>query len=80
MKKVFLIFATAVSLAACNNTADTAADKKDSVDSVAGEKKESIDSIAGEKKEQVDSAADKMKAGIDKVDSASKAIDTATKK
>lgn len=80
MKKVFLIFATAVSLAACSNSADTAADKKDSIDSAASEKKEMIDSTADQRKDAVDSAADKMKTGVDKMDSARKAMDTATKK
>ena len=77
MKKAFLIFATAVSLAACSNSSDTAADTKDSIDSSANTMKENIDSTADQKKDAVDSTADKMK---ENVDSASKSADSATKK
>lgn len=80
MKKAFLVFATAVSLAACSNSSNSAADTKDSIDSAASEKKEMIDSTADQKKDMIDSSADKMKEGVDKIDSAKNAMDTATKK
>ena len=80
MKKVFLLFITVASLTACSNSANTAADTKDSIDSAAGEKKEAIDSTAEQKKDMIDSSAERMKEGVDKVDSANKAMDTATKK
>jgi hypothetical protein len=39
MKKLLVVFAIAGSLVACNNAADSVADAKDSVDSVASETK-----------------------------------------
>jgi hypothetical protein len=66
MKKVFFAFITVASLTACSNSAN--------------EKKEAVDSTAEQKKEAIDSTADKMKEGMDKVDSAGKAMDSATKK
>ena len=60
MKKLLVIFAIAGSLFACNNAADTTADAKDSIDSVASETKEVIDSTAEQAKDSlnmIDSAA-----------------------
>lgn len=72
MKKVFLILVTAASLAACDNSANTVADKKDSIDSTASEKKEMIDSTAEQKKDKVDSTAENMKEAMEKKDSTHK--------
>ena len=43
MKKLLLVFAIAGSLVACNNAADSTAEAKDSVDSVASETKDMVD-------------------------------------
>lgn len=78
MKKVFLLLVTAASFAACNNSANTAADTKDSLDSIANAKKEMIDSTAEEKKERVDSTTENMKNAVESRDSAIKAHDKDT--
>ncbi len=72
MKKLLVVFAIAVSLVACNNAADSTADAKDSVDSVASETKDMIDSTAEQKMDNVDSLAEKKKDSLDKIDSAAK--------
>lgn len=72
MKKLLVIFALAGSLVACNNAADSTADAKDSVDSVASETKDMIDSTAEHKMDVVDSTAEQAKDSLNKVDSAKK--------
>ena len=72
MKKLFIVLAVAGALTACNNSADTAASAKDSLDSIANEKKEVIDSTAQEKKEMVDSTTTEKKEAIKKIDSLNK--------
>lgn len=72
MKKVFLLFIVAGSLAACNNSSETTENKKDSIDSVAGQKKEIVDSSAQAKKDAIDSNASAKKATLDKMDSLNK--------
>lgn len=72
MKKLLVVFAIAGSLVACNNAADSTADAKDSVDSVASETKDMIDSTAEQKMDNVDSLADQKKDSLDKIDSAAK--------
>jgi hypothetical protein len=69
MKRLFVILALAGSLAACNNSADTTGEKKDSIDSLASEKKDIVDSTASEKKDMIDSTAEKKKDALDKADS-----------
>jgi len=69
MKKLFIVLAVAGALAACNNSADTAAERKDSIDSIANERKDNIDSTAEQKKAMVDSTAAEKKEAIDKLDS-----------
>lgn len=71
MKKLFAIIAIAGSLVACNNAADSTAEVKDSIDSIASEKTEAIDSAAAAKTEAVDSLAEAAKDSVDKKDSAS---------
>ena len=72
MKKLLVVFAVAVSLAACNNAADSTADAKDSIDSVANEKIEAVDSTAEQKMDQIDSTAEQAKDSLNKIDSAVK--------
>jgi hypothetical protein len=71
-KRFLLIFALAGSLAACNNSADTTGEKKDSIDSMASEKKDVIDSSAEQRKDMVDSSAEKKKDALDRADSLKK--------
>jgi hypothetical protein len=70
MKKFFLVFAIAGALVACNNAADSTAEAKDSIDSIASESKENIDSTAEQRMDQVDSTAAQAKDSLDKIDSA----------
>ena len=56
MKRLLIIFAAAFTFTACNNSADSTAEKKDSLDSVAMEKKDRIDSTTEQKKEALDRA------------------------
>jgi PBP1b-binding outer membrane lipoprotein LpoB len=65
MKKLFMVMAAAAFLTACNNSADTAADMKDSIDSAANVKTEAIDSTADAKIEKIDSTAEAKKEVID---------------
>ena len=72
MKKFLVIFAIAGSLVACNNSADSTENAKDSVDSVASETKDMIDSTADQKMDKVDSTAEVKKDSLDKMDSAAR--------
>jgi hypothetical protein len=56
MKRLLIILAVAGTLAACNNSADSTEQQKDSLDSLASEKKERIDSTTEQKKEALDRA------------------------
>lgn len=73
MKKVFMILAVAASLTACNNAADNAGEKKDSIENAAEQTKDAIDSSASATKDMVDSTAEVKK---DMVDSMSKHADS----
>jgi hypothetical protein len=79
MKKLLIVLAAAGFLTACNNSANTTSDKKDSLDSVAKEKKGMIDSTADAKKNAVDSTTQAKEKMLDKKDSAMK-HDTAAHK
>lgn len=79
MKRIFLVFALAGTFVACNNSANTTGEKKDSLDSLASEKKEVVDSTAEQKKDQIDSSTERKKDALDKTDSAMRK-DTAHKK
>lgn len=70
MKRLFLVLAVAGALTACSNSSNTAAAKKDSLDSTASEKKEMVDSTTSAVKDKMDSTADVKK---NKIDSATKA-------
>ena len=67
MKKLFLVFAVAGSLVACDNAADTAQKTKDSLDSVTKLQKESVDNAAQEAKENLDSTSNVIKDSVDQV-------------
>ena len=72
MKRLFVIFALAGALTACNNSADTTGEAKDSLDSLANEKKEMVDSSAEQKKDNIDSTTELKKDALDKMDSLNK--------
>jgi len=76
MKQLFVLFAAAAFLASCNNASDTAADAKDSLDSIANEKIENIDSSAEARKDVIDSTTEQKKAELD---SLNKTIDSVRK-
>ena len=79
MKKLFFIAAIAGALTACNNTGNSIADKKDSLDSIAQEKKEAIDSTAEQKKAAIDSLTEQKKETLSRMDSLNRK-DTVRKK
>ena len=70
MKRLLTILALAGTLTACNNSADSTAEKKDSLDSLASEKKEMVDSSADVRKDVIDSTTKHKKEALDRVDSA----------
>ncbi len=70
MKRFLTIIALTGTLTACNNSADSTAEQKDSLDSLANEKKEMIDSTAEQKKEAIDSTIEQKKENLDRIDSA----------
>ena|SRR6188768_514129 len=70
MKRLLTIFALAGTLVACNNSADSTEQAKDSIDSSATERKEMIDSSAEQRKDAIDSTADQKKDAMDRMDSA----------
>jgi hypothetical protein len=69
MKRLLIIFAVAGSLAACNNSANSTGDRKDSLDSMANEKKDMVDSNAQQQKDKIDSTTELKKDAIDRTDS-----------
>ena len=69
MKRFLAILVLAGSLTACNNSASTTDEKKDSIDSTASEQKEMVDSNAKEQKEMIDSSAEKKKDVLEHKDS-----------
>ncbi|MGZ3844471.1 MAG: hypothetical protein ACXVLT_05335 [Flavisolibacter sp.] len=79
MKRILLMFALAGSLVACNNSADSTAEKKDSLDSMATEKKDMVDSTAEQKKNMIDSTTEKKKDAIERMDSLNKKDSATTK-
>ena len=79
MKKVFLALVFAASLVACNDSADSASDGKDSLDSIAAGKKDMIDSSAEQRKDIIDSTTEQKKEALDKLDSATRKQDSAAK-
>ena len=65
MKKFIAVLAIAGTLVACNNSADSAENKKDSIDSAANVQTDKIDSSANAATDKIDSAADAKKDAID---------------
>jgi hypothetical protein len=65
MKKLFLLLTVAGFLTACNNSASTTDNKKDSIDSSASVKKDVVDSSASAKKDAIDSNAKAKKEMVD---------------
>jgi gas vesicle protein len=65
MKKLCLVFAIAGSLVACDNSADTAQQAKDSLDSVTNLQKESVEDAAKDAKENLDSTSEAVKDSVD---------------
>ena len=78
MKKLLVCLPLATTFIACDNAANTEANPKDSLDSIANEKKESIDSSAEQRKEIVDSTTEQQKETLDRVDSLNKKKDSAS--
>jgi hypothetical protein len=74
MKKLFSLLAAGCLLAACNNSANTADNKKDSLDSVAKAQKEMVDSTTKQGKQQLDSAGKVAKQSIDSNTKATKKL------
>jgi len=68
MKRLLTIMALAGTLTACNNSADSTASAKDSLDSIANAKKEMIDSSAEARKDAVDSTIEQKKEALDNTD------------
>lgn len=67
MKKLFMVMAAAAFLTACNNSADTVDNTKDSLDSVANIKTDVIDSTADARIDAIDSTTEAKKEAIDSV-------------
>jgi hypothetical protein len=65
MKKLFLVFAVAGSLIACNNAGDAAQNSKDSLDSVTKLQKESVEEAAQDAKQNIDSTNKATKDSVD---------------
>ncbi|MGV3658013.1 MAG: hypothetical protein ACO1NX_08660 [Chitinophagaceae bacterium] len=76
MKKFLAIAVLAVSLVACNESGDAAADAKDSLDSIANQKIEAIDSSADARIDAIDSTTeakkDQLDSTLNKADSANR--------
>ena len=69
MKRFLGIFIIAASMAACNDSAESADSRKDSIDSVANASKDVIDSSADARKDAIDSSAEAKKEALDRLDS-----------
>ncbi|HEY0354737.1 MAG TPA: hypothetical protein VGC29_00955 [Flavisolibacter sp.] len=61
MKKLLMMAVIAAGLVACNNSAESTDNTKDSLDSIANAKKEAIDSTAEQRKENIDSLTELKK-------------------
>jgi hypothetical protein len=72
MKKLLGLFLIAAVLTACNNSAESTDNTKDSLDSIANLKKDAIDSSADAKKDAIDSTTQAKKETLDKLDSLNK--------
>ena len=73
MKKIFLALAISSVFIACNDSADTSNNAKDSIDSITEARKDNIDSMGEERKDALDSLGERKKDAIDRVDSLNRA-------
>lgn len=80
MKKLFIVLAVAGAFTACNNSANTTDNAKDSLDSVAKERKEMVDSTTKATTNALDSSANARKDMIDSTTKAKKEVLDSTKK
>lgn len=69
MKKLLVILGLSIAMVSCNNEADSAANTKDSLDSVANATKDMIDSSAEARKDIIDSTTEQKKEALDRLDS-----------
>lgn len=76
MKKFFLVAALAVTFVACDNSANSEQNSKDSLDSVANAQKEMIDSSAEQRKDVIDSTTENQKDAMNQMDSMNKVKDS----
>ena len=65
MKKILSALCISALLAACNNSADSVSEQKDSLDSVANAHKENIDSTNEASKDILDSNSKALKENVD---------------
>jgi hypothetical protein len=72
MKKFLGVLVIAASLVACNNSADTVDNTKDSLDSVEKAKKEGVENAADSTINKIDSTYDAAKDSLQAKDSLSK--------
>jgi hypothetical protein len=72
MKKFLGVLVIAASLVACNNSADTVDNTKDSLDSVEKAKKENVENAADSTINKIDSTYDAAKDSLQAKDSLSK--------
>lgn len=79
MKKIFSVLFISALFVACNNSADSVSEQKDSLDSVAKEHKENIDSTNEASKDMIDSTSKALKQNVDSNIKAKKeALDSTT--
>lgn len=76
MKKIVLLGLVLTSFTACNNSADTTSEKKDSLDSTAKVMKDNNDSIVDRKDDKIDSITEMKKDALDKQDSSKHSKDS----
>jgi PBP1b-binding outer membrane lipoprotein LpoB len=77
MKKIVSTLCISALLAACNNSADSVSEQKDSLDSVAKAHKENIDSTNEASKDMIDSASKELKQNVDSnIDAKKQALDS----
>ncbi|HWJ92277.1 MAG TPA: hypothetical protein VNR87_14270 [Flavisolibacter sp.] len=72
MKKFLGLFLVVAVLTACNNSAESTDNAKDSLDSIANLKKDVVDSSADARKNAIDSVTNAKKESLDKLDSLNK--------
>ena len=76
MKKLFLLAILGLSIVACDNSATSEADGKDSLDSVANARKDMLDSTTEAKKDVIDSTTENQKEAMERMDSMNRVKDS----